>query len=96
MSITPTSVATSVATVAVQHPTTAAGGVAGALTTVILSGMIHDNIHMTIEETIAWNTLLTCFLGWFLRFASKRWPVLDINAPVVPPADPVVVEPVSP
>ena len=85
----------SIPAVVANHPTTAAGGVSGALTTIILSGLLHMNIHPTIEETVAWNTVLTAFLGWLLRFMSKRLPVLDVSPPESPPSEPLDVQPAT-
>lgn len=73
----PTIVAT-VKQAAQNHPTTASAGLGGALSIVIMSILMHMNIHITEEEAIAWTSLITAFLGWLLRVLSHRFPVLEI------------------
>ena len=66
-----------------NHPTTASAGLGGSLSIAIMSLLLHFNIHLTEEEAIAWTTLITAFLGWFLRYLGHRFPLLDI--PIQPP-----------
>lgn len=76
-----------------NHPTTAASGLGGSLSIVIMSLMLDFNVHISEEAAIAWTTLIVAFLGWLLRFLSHRFPVLELQPPSDPPSEPVAMEP---
>lgn len=70
-----------------NHPTTAAAGLGGSLSIVIMSLLLHADIHLSEEEAIAWTTLITGALGYLLKYLSRRYPQMDCNEPV-PSSDP--------
>ena len=71
------------------HPTTAAVGMGGALSIVVMSLLLHLNIHLTEEEAMAWTAVVSGVFGWAINKIELRKPGL---VPVVREAEVLTTE----
>lgn len=64
-------------TVPTQHRTTAAAGIGGSAAIVLMSLLLHFNIHLTEEEAIAWTSVITGAIGLLLKAFEAKHPEVE-------------------